>query len=177
MNGWSELGRAKTIIKWWIFWGYLLAKKSSKKSSCALRSPQKNRQVGGTAKTTTLCGETEKKKSAPERLSVVGKLPVRPAVGSILTSVHPCFRISAVPPSKSRFLVRKNLSYLRVPEVTWHTIITNNAACKDEYWPEIRRTHGWRPWNIFNKKINIVGLWNLFFPGLWTGQRSLTSRG
>ena len=24
-----------------------------------------------------------------------------------------------------------------------------NAAFKDEYWPEIRRTHGWRPWNIF----------------------------
>ena len=22
---------------------------------------------------------------------------------------------------------------------------TNNAACKDEYWPKIRRTHGWRP--------------------------------
>ena len=26
---------------------------------------------------------------------------------------------------------------------------TNKAACKDEYWPEIRRTHSWRPDNVF----------------------------
>ena len=35
---------------------------------------------------------------------------------------------------------------------------TNNAACKDEYWPEIRRTHGWRPWNLFIKYVVV-------FPG------------
>ena len=30
-------------------------------------------------------------------------------------------------------------------KLTPGTCSTNNASCKDEYWPEIRRTHGWRP--------------------------------
>ena len=42
---------------------------------------------------------------------------------------------------------------------------TNNAACKDEYWPEIRRTHGWRPWNILSSK-------STFFVEIW-GKESL----
>ena len=64
----------------------------------------------------------------------------------------PCGRIFQISWCiQSLWLIRA----FQVSKNTWSLCIkcTNNAACKHEYWREIRRTHGWRPWKNFIKCI------------------------